>query len=96
MESKKDLKVEDKKSNLVMESRKRLSLTGIVEVISFDEEKILLNTILGMLTIKGQGLKMNKLDVQNGDVVIVGMVHSVVYTGEVKKEKGSFLARLFK
>lgn len=96
MENKKELKVEDKKSNLVLENRKKLSLTGVLEVISFDEEKILLNTWLGMLAIKGQGLKMNKLDVQNGDVMIDGMIHSIVYTGEVKKEKDSLISRLFK
>lgn len=97
MENKKELKVEEKKSNLVLDSRKRLTLTGVIEVLSFDEAKILLNTCLGMLTIRGEGLKMNKLDVQNGDVIIVGHIASLVYTGnEVKKSKESILVRLFK
>lgn len=98
VESKKEIKVEDRKSNLTLENRKKLCLTGVVEVLSFDDEKILLNTCLGMLTVKGEGLKMNKLDVQNGDVVIVGCVASVVYSGSQikKKEKGSLFARLFK
>lgn len=97
MESKKDIKIEDRKSNLTLENRKRLQLNGVVEVISFNEEKILLNTIQGMLTIKGSGLKMNKLDVQNGDVIIVGTVDSFVYSGsEAKQDKESILAKLFK
>lgn len=97
MELKKDVKLEEKKSNITLENRKKLSLTGVMEVISFNEEKILLNTSLGMLTIKGNGLKMNKLDVQNGEVMIAGTVDSFVYTGsESKQEKESILSKLFK
>jgi sporulation protein YabP len=97
LEVKKEIKIEDKKSNLTLENRKRLLLNGVVEVISFNEEKILLNTTQGMLTIKGAGLKMNKLDVQNGDVVIVGTVDSCIYSGsEAKQDKESILSKLFK
>lgn len=90
-------KVEDKKSSLSLENRKKLTLSGVSEVLSFDDEKIDLTTKLGDLTIKGQDLKMNKLDVQNGDVVIVGCISSMVYTGkEIKKNKESILNKLFK
>lgn len=97
MEVKKEVRIEEKKSNITLENRKRLFLTGVMEVISFNEEKILLNTSLGMLTIKGSGLKMNKLDVQNGEVMIIGMIDSFIYTGsEAKQEKESILAKLFR
>lgn len=97
MEKKVDNKVEDPKSNIVLENRKKLTLTGAEEVISFDDEKILLNTKLGFLTIKGSELKMNKLDVQNGDLIIVGNISSIVYSGkELKKEKENLISRLFK
>lgn len=96
MENKKELKVEERKSNLALENRKKIILTGVVEVLSFDEEKILLNTCLGMLTVKGEGLKMNKLDVQNGDVVIIGKISAMIYTGEVKKEKENIFKKIFK
>ena len=83
-------KLEDNRGNLILECRKKLTMTGIVEVISFDEEKIMLNTKLGPLTIKGLGLKMNKLDVQNGDVIIVGEISAMIYSSkEIKKEKES-------
>lgn len=96
MESK-DIKVEDKKSSLKLDNRKKLSLSGVVEVISFNDENIILNTNLGTLTIKGEGLKMNKLDVQNGEVMITGIVNSCIYTtNEVKKDKDSIISRLFK
>lgn len=84
-------------SSLSLENRKILSITGVNEVINFDEEKISLKTDLGPLLIKGSELKMNKLDVQNGDVTIVGDVWSMVYSGkEMKKEKESIIGRLFK
>lgn len=96
MESK-DIKVEDKKSSLKLDNRKKLSLSGVVEVISFNDENIILNTNLGTLTIKGEGLKMNKLDVQNGEVMITGIVNSCIYTtNEVKRDKDSIISRLFK
>ncbi|MBQ6820628.1 MAG: sporulation protein YabP [Clostridium sp.] len=97
MEKKSENRLDEPRSNITLENRKKLTLTGVEEVISFDDEKILLNTKLGFLTIKGSDLKMNKLDVQNGDVIIVGNVASVVYSSkEVKKEKESIISRLFK
>lgn len=69
MEKRVENKVEDNKSSLSLENRKKLTLSGVIEVISFDEQKIDLTTNLGNLTIKGEELKMNKLDVQNGDVI---------------------------
>ncbi|MGL5353498.1 MAG: sporulation protein YabP [Clostridium sp.] len=97
MERKIENKVENARGNITLENRNRLTLTGVLEVISFDDEKILLNTNLGSLTIKGSELKMNKLDVQNGDVIIVGKVGSMVYSGkELKKEKENIITKLFK
>jgi sporulation protein YabP len=97
MEKRVENKIEDPKSNIVLENRKKLTLMGAEEVISFDDEKILLNTKLGFLTIKGSELKMNKLDVQNGDLIIVGNISSIVYSGkELKKEKENIISRLFK
>lgn len=94
---KRDIKPEDKKSNLFLENRKKLSLSGIIEVISFNDELIILNTSLGTLNIKGEGLRMNKLDVQNGDILITGTINSCVYLNkEIKAEKESIIAKLFK
>lgn len=97
MEKKNENKLEEPRGNITLENRKKLTLTGVEEVISFDDEKILLNTKLGFLTIKGSGLKMNKLDVQNGDVIIIGNISSIVYSSkEVKKEKENIISKLFK
>ncbi|AQR92855.1 MULTISPECIES: sporulation protein YabP [Clostridium] len=97
MEKKVENKVEDNRCNLFLENRKKLTLSGVIEVISFDELKIDLTTSLGNLTIKGEDLKMNKLDVQNGDVIIAGNIGSVVYNGKVsKKSNETIISKLFK
>ncbi|MHC6181424.1 sporulation protein YabP [Clostridium sp. JNZ X4-2] len=94
---KREIKVEDKKSLLSLENRRRLVLTGIIEVINFNEDQIVLNTNLGTLNIKGKDLKMNKLDVQNGDVIIIGTVNSCVYiNNEPKKKKHNLIWKMFK
>jgi len=97
MEAKKEIKIEDKKSNLTLENRRKLTINGVIEVINFNENQILLNTDVGTLMVKGKELKMNKLDVQNGDVIITGKVDSFVYTSDKSKvKKDSILARLFR
>ncbi|GAA0078556.1 sporulation protein YabP [Clostridium sp. CTA-5] len=97
MENKIENKINNKNSSLSLENRQRLVLSGVIEVISFDSQKIDLTTELGNLSIKGQELKMNKLDVKNGDVIINGNIDSMIYSGkEVKKSKESIINRLFK
>lgn len=97
MDNRKEIKIEAKKSSLYLEDRKKLTLTGVIEVISFDDGKISLNTKLGSLLIKGEGLKMNKLDVQNGDVIIVGYITNLNYLGsQAKSGKKSLASKLFR
>ena len=97
MEVRKDIKLDDKKSNLNLESRRKLSLTGVAEVVNFNDKQITLNTNFGLLNIKGEELKMTKLDVQNGDIVIIGKINSFVYSGsETRKDNESILSKLFK
>ncbi len=97
MEAKKEIKIEDKKSNLMLENINKLTMSGVIEVINFNENQILLNTHVGTMILKGQELKMNKLDVQNGEVVITGKVDSFVYTSDKgKANKDSIMSKLFR
>lgn len=87
---------ENIKSNLLLDSRKKLELTGILEVVSFDDERIILNTSIGTLDIKGDSLKVNKLDVQGGEVIIHGRINSMVYNDKnVSKNKENIIKKLF-
>lgn len=84
--------------NLILENRKKLSVSGIEEVESFNEEEIVLRTgHHGVLVIKGSELHINKLNVDTGDVNISGTVTSMDYIDESLKAKGPGLfARLLR
>lgn len=98
MEQNKDISMESRKSFLTLEDRKKMTLNGVSEIISFNEEQILLITAVGNMDIRGEDLKMTKLDVQNGDVVITGKVSYVVYTTDEKKprKQNGILSKIFR
>ncbi|MBR1498002.1 MAG: sporulation protein YabP [Oscillospiraceae bacterium] len=62
-----------------LEDRKRLSLSGVEEVGSFDEREIVLRTSLGGLTVEGEGLSISRLDVEAGNVEVQGHVSALRY-----------------
>ena len=82
-----------------MLDRKSITLSGINDVLSFDEAEVLLDSNQGMLSIKGEQLHVNRLSLEKGEVDVDGRIDSVVYRGEhsEKSKKGSnMLARLFR
>lgn len=78
--------------------RKNIVVTGVKKIESFDKEEFLMDTTLGFLNIKGDGLEIIKLDTYQGNVSIKGRIDSLVYVdNDVKKNKEeSFLGKLFK
>jgi sporulation protein YabP len=87
-----------KSHKLSLDNRKRLSMSGIKDVVSFDLAQILLESTLGMIHIKGNDIKVTRLSLEKGEVDIEGTVDSITYS-EVKSygEKGkSIIKRMFK
>lgn len=78
---------------LVLDSRQRLSMTGVIEVESFDEATIQLTTTRGRLLIRGENLHLQTLSVDGGQAVVDGTVDSVSYEDDAPT--GGFFARLF-
>ena len=78
--------------------RKNILVTGVKKIESFDNEEFLMDTTLGFLVIKGNGLEIIKLDTYQGNVSIKGTVDSLSYVSkDVKKEKEeAFFGKLFK
>ena len=66
--------------NIVLENREHLTLTGIIDVFSFDDQIIIIETELGLLTIKGENLKINKLSLDTSDFVVDGKIASLNYS----------------
>lgn len=80
--------------DLIIENRKKVVLTGIKDVESFDEETIVAQSECGEITIKGSEMKINRLSVETGDMTVEGHIDSVAYGAE--KEQIGFFGRLFK
>ena len=89
--------IRPKVHNLVLENREKLNISGVVDVSSFDENMIVLETEMGGLVIKGSSLHINKLNVDDGNLLIEGHVISCIYSDKVESKKaGSFFSSLFK
>ena len=65
---------------LLLEQRKTLSLGGVQDVKSFDENEVLLLTVCGVLTIRGKELHVGRLELEKGEADIEGSIDSLVYT----------------
>ncbi|HYE10741.1 MAG TPA: sporulation protein YabP [Patescibacteria group bacterium] len=89
--------IKTKPHNVLMEGREKLSITGVRDVISFDENTIILNTEMGGLVLKGTDLHINKLNVEDGNLSIEGYVIACSYTDKTDSKKtGGFFSNIFK
>ena len=82
--------------NLIMENRGKITLTGIKDIHSFDDELVLVETELGILTIKGVDLKMNKLNLENSDLSIDGKIIALIYSDSEIEKKNKMFGKIFK
>lgn len=74
--------------NLILENREKLTITGVVDVLSFDDQIVIVETELGLLTIKGEDLRINKLSIDSSEVVIEGEIFNLGYSDEnMRKDK---------
>ena len=64
---------------LTLSERKSLTMTGVTEVVSFEESAVVLVTSLGTLTVQGQGLKLKTLSLEGGQVAVDGQISALVY-----------------
>ena len=80
--------------HLILEDREHLTVSGVEEVESFDENAIVMDTAQGVLIVRGEGLHIEKLSLDGGDLKVEGMVESLTYE-EDRRGKGGFFARLF-
>ena len=80
-----------------LENRSAASLTGVREVVSFDENQVVGDTDMGLLTIKGKELHVSRLTVEKGELEVDGQVDSLAYSSNeaYRKAGQSILTRLF-
>ena len=83
-----------KPHTMLLDNRKKLSLTGVNDVLGFNEELVSIKTSLGDLIVRGSKLHISKLNLETGEVDIDGQINSLQYIEN--REGKSFMQRLFK
>lgn len=76
--------------NLILKDRKEISLTGVTDVDSFDENSVVAYTNFGELTISGNNLHIGALDTEKGELSIDGEITSLCYLDNRPKSEGFF------
>ena len=78
---------------LTLNERNALTMTGVTEVVSFDENAVVLKTNLGNLTVHGKELQLKNLSLEGGQVAVEGSIAALLY--EEPRPSGGALRRLF-
>ena len=83
--------------NLILENREKLSISGVIDVLSFDDQVVMIETELGLLTLKGEELRINKLSIDTSEVIVEGNISHLSYSEKnQEKSKGSLIGKIFK
>lgn len=81
--------------NLILEDRRTLTVSGVSDVDSFDEQTVVVFTDMGELTVRGTDLHINRLSVEVGELLMEGHISSLSYTDEPQKG-GGFFSKVFR
>lgn len=82
--------------NIILEDRKTLSVSGVEDIDSFDENMVVLFTDLGELTIRGNNLHITKLNVDTGELSMDGSIVAIVYSEQPDKKQGGIMSKMFR
>lgn len=85
---------QERKHALSMGARRYISISGVTEVESFDEQTVILSTDCGEMTLEGEGLHIGTLDIARGVVEVDGRVNGIYYSDSAPVRRG-LRARLF-
>ena len=84
---------------MIIEQRENVSISGVTDVISFDEEQVICDTDLGVLILRGENLHVNNLNLDSGSLEIFGQIVGISYEDQGQgqiKGKQSFFGKIFK
>lgn len=88
-------KVRLRNQNIMLEDREKMTVTGVEQVESFNDNTIILITVKGGMVIKGADLNISKLNIEDGSVKIEGNINSINYTNKDTTSK-NIMGKLFK
>lgn len=75
---------------LLLDGRNRLNVSGVKDVESFDEAMIVLITVRGTLVVRGEGLHLKALSLENGEVAVDGLIDALTYEDDTPPRRGLF------
>lgn len=81
--------------NIIMQNRSRLTVSGVEDVLAFDEAQIDTQTSAGMLLIKGEGLHIDAYSTESGELTVTGNVDELIYSAAQNRREG-FFSRVFR
>ena len=81
---------------IIMTARTSLLVSGVEDVESFDEDRIVAYTVDGTITVTGATFKINRFNVDNGELEIEGDIDSIAYSDSHRGDKGGFWGKIFK
>jgi len=87
--------VNKKQHNFLLENREKMSITGVLDVDIFNPDMVVVQTEMGMLTIKGIDLHINKLNLESSELCVEGEIGSCTYSDKATSNSG-FLGKIFK
>ena len=82
--------------SIVMQDCMSLSISGVTDADSFDEQRIQLYTECGEMAVLGEGLHVNEMNVDSGRLTVEGTVTAIIYGDRARRRKPGFLSRLLR
>lgn len=82
--------------NIIMEDRHSLTVSGVSDIDSFDEQTVIVYTEMGELTVKGDELHINRLSLELGELLIEGNIDAIIYSQREAKPSGGFFSKVFR
>lgn len=82
--------------NVIMEDRHTITVSGVSDVDSFDEQAVIVFTDMGELTIKGENLHINRLSLEVGELLVEGNIWGLSYSDNKPQQSGGFWSKVFR
>lgn len=81
--------------NVSLSGRRTLHITGVEDIVSFDESAVVMKSTLGLLSVEGEALRILRLNTEGagGEVIVEGRVNGLFYTDDAPAARGGFFRR---
>jgi len=81
---------------IMMEDRRKATLTGVIDVASFHDQEVILRTDDGEITIVGEQLHISQLSLEEGRLIVEGMIGGLEYTDAPLGKQAGLFSRIFR